>query len=348
MITEILLNDEEKWNSVVKSFQNYDVYYLPGYVKAFQINGDGMPVLLYFEGNNVRAMNVVMKRDVGLFDKLSLTIKEGEYYDIVTPYGYGGFVVEGNDTTQLESEYMLYCRNHNIICEFVRFHPTLLNYKQVGNIYEQKYLGDTIAIDTKDPETIWNNFTSKNRNMVRKAQKSGLKVYWTRDNKIIDTFMEIYNLTMDKDNAESYYYFKRVFYESVLNDLKYNALWFYTKIGEEVVAISIFLFANGKMHYHLSASRKEYQSYAPTNLLLYEAALWASENGYSCLHLGGGLGAGKDSLYSFKKAFNRQSESHFYIGKRVFIEEIYTKLVEERKKDTLFNVESNYFPLYRA
>ena len=129
MITEILLNDEEKWNSVVKSFQNYDVYYLPGYVKAFQINGDGMPVLLYFEGNNVRAMNVVMKRDVGLFDKLSLTIKEGEYYDIVTPYGYGGFVVEGNDTTQLESEYMLYCRNHNIICEFVRFHPTLLNYK---------------------------------------------------------------------------------------------------------------------------------------------------------------------------------------------------------------------------
>ena len=59
-------------------------------------------------------MNVGMKRDVGLFDKLSLTIKEGEYYDIVTPYGYGGFVVEGNDTTQLESEYMLYCRNHNI------------------------------------------------------------------------------------------------------------------------------------------------------------------------------------------------------------------------------------------
>ena len=348
MIKEILIKDELQWDSVVKSFEQYDVYYLSGYVKAFCLNGDGEPILLYFEGNGVRGINIVMKRNIGLFSKLSSAVEKHPCYDFVTPYGYGGFLIEGNSIDDMEKEYIQYCREQNIVSEFVRFHPLLENHDCVKSIYDLTYLGNTIVIDTQNPEVIWQNFTSKNRNMVRKAQKSGLKVYWTRDESIIDVFMEIYNATMDKDEADSYYYFNREFYESILNDLKYQAMWFYAKKGSEIASIAIFLFANGKMHYHLSASRREYQSMAPTNLLLYEAAVWASQNGYRLLHLGGGLGAGNDSLYSFKKAFNRQSDSHFYIGKKVFQKEVYHALVNARKREENFDESSNYFPLYRA
>ena len=213
MIKAIGLDNGKIWDEIVCSFKEYDVYYLSGYVKAFQLNGDGEPMLLYFEGDETRAINVVMKRDIGRYEKLSPFIGENTYFDITTPYGYGGFLIEGKDVEQLNVEYSDYCRSNRIVSEIVRFHPLLKNQACVELIYDEVCLGKTIVIDTKSPEKIWENFTSQNRNMVRKAKKSGLQVYWMRDESIIGTFMELYNATMDKDRAADYYYFDKFFYE---------------------------------------------------------------------------------------------------------------------------------------
>ena len=203
-------------------------------------------------------------------------------------------------------------------------------------------------MDLGSEETIWNNITSKNKNMIRKAQKAGLQTYWGRDHDIIDCFIEIYNKVMQKDKASDYYFFPHEFYNSILNDLKYHAMWFYTKLDDTIASIAIFLYANGNMHYHLSASRKEYQSLAPTNLLLYEAALWGCKNGYLKLHMGGGVGASEDSLYKFKKAFNRYEDKFFYIGKRIYNHQIYEKLVGLRNSVKGVTLDNDYFPQYRG
>lgn len=349
MINIYTLEQSERWDSIVRSFGEYDVYWLSGYVKAFQINGDGEAQLVYFENESTRAINVIFKRDLSEIKYFRGVLEAGEYYDTTTPYGYGGFLVEGNDTETLKEEYEQYCIEHHIICEFVRFHPMLRNWESLDKLYEVIRLGETVYMNTADEEVIWENMTSKNRNMIRKAQKSGLQVYWGRNQEIIEPFMEIYNATMDKDCADSYYYFDRTFYESILEDLKQNAMWFYATIDGQIAAISIFMFVNGKMHYHLSASRREYQKLAPTNLLLYEAAVWAANHGYTTLHMGGGVGSGHDSLYKFKKAFNRGEDAEFCIGKAIFDQEMYRKLVDTRKdKDQVFNEETEYFPKYRG
>lgn len=57
-----------------KSFSNADVYYLSGYVKAFKIHGDGEPILYYYQDENIRAINVVMKRDIAEDKKFSESI----------------------------------------------------------------------------------------------------------------------------------------------------------------------------------------------------------------------------------------------------------------------------------
>lgn len=349
MIKTYTLKESEKWDEIVKSFSNHDVYYLSGYVRAFEINGDGQAMLIYHENKdkNTRAINVVMKRDIGTFEPLKQYIKQGELFDIVTPYGYGGFIVEGIDTQGLKNEYEQFCKESHIISEFVRFHPMLFNWKSVEDIYEIIHLGHTVYMDTSSEEVIWQNLSSKNRNMIRKAQKEDLQVFWCRDPEVIKPFMEIYNATMDKDNASEYYYFDEEFYKSLLLDLKYNAMWFYSVKDRSIAAISIFMFCNGQMHYHLSASRREYSKLAPTNLLLYEAAIWASKNGYKSLHMGGGVGSGEDSLYKFKKAFNRSDDVEFCIGKKIFDEEAYQKLVDIRIRENGFKRESNYFPVYR-
>ena len=103
------------------------------------------------------------------------------------------------------------------------------------------------------------------------------------------------------------------------------------------------------MHYHLSGSVLEYRNLAPSNLLLYKAALWGCEQGYKTSHLGGGVGSGEDNLYKFKAAFNKNSDCQFSIGKQIFNEGKYKKLVEiRRKEDPMFDGTSKFFPLYRS
>lgn len=93
----------------------------------------------------------------------------------------------------------------------------------------------------------------------------------------------------------------------------------------------------------------EYRNLAPSNLLLYKAALWGSEQGYKTLHLGGGVGSGDDNLYKFKAAFNRNSDYQFSIGKEIFDQEKFDELVALRaSQDPAFNKDSKFFPLYRA
>lgn len=287
----ITIKECEHWDEIVKSFKNYDVYYLSGYVKAFQLHGDGEPLLFYFDNGNTRAINVVMKRDIAKEDHFIGKIPENTYFDFSTPYGYGGFLIDGDDVEELNTVYKKYCVDNKIVSEFVRFHPIINNSNYIQEMYDVIPLGKTVHIDTRNMDVIWNNLSSKNRNMIRKAQKSNLSVFWGRDEWLIDKFIQLYNATMDRDNASNYYYFSRDFYQSVLNDLKYNAMFFYTKLGDDIISISLILFANNKLNYHLSASKKEYQHLAPTNLLLYEVSCYGANNNYDSLHLGGGFGA---------------------------------------------------------
>lgn len=351
MLSIITLDESDKWDSIVKSFRNYDVYYLSGYTKAFKLHGDGEPTLIYYHNEEIRAINVVMIRDIAMDKKFNDKLETRSLFDITTPYGYGGFIMEGtpneNNIKKLNEEYSDYCRSMNIITEFVRFHPALENSKMNDEIYEVIDLGKTITMDLISKEQIWNDLSSKNRNVIRKAIKLGVEIYWGRSPELIDEFIPLYNATMNKDDATDYYYFNKEFYKSVLEDLRYNSLIFYALYDQKIISMSMILFGNDNMHYHLSASDREYQSLAATNLLLYEAACWGSENGYKTFHLGGGLGSKEDSLFKFKKAFNKKSETYFSIGRKIFDQEKYDKLIEIRLQEDELDTDTTFFPKYR-
>lgn len=341
----ISVSDCDRWDSIVRSFMTFDVYYLNGYVKAFQLHGDGEPLLFYYEGQNLRGINVVMKRDIALDPHFRGVLPENTYYDFATPYGYGGWLIEGDgDPDPLFVAYDSWCQINSIVSEFVRFHPVLKNSINTEGYYEVFPLGGTIAIDLTSPETIWENYTSKNRNMIRKAQKNGVKIYNGRSSALFKTFKDIYDVTMDKDGADSYYYFPISFYESILNDLPQSAQVFYAEKDGITIATAILLRSGVRLNYHLSGSKQEFQNLAPTNLLLHEAALWGYANGCQTLHLGGGVGSGEDSLYRFKKSFYRGDPCQYYIGKKIFLTELYDELVSKREALP----DNCFFPRYRA
>lgn len=352
MISIYQISDVEKWDEIVKSFKNHDVYYLSDYVKAFEIHGDGEPILLYYQGHGLKAINVVMKRDISIEKGFEEKVPADTYYDLATPYGYGGFLIEGeateNNLNHMQEEYRSFCKRKGVVSEFVRFHPVLNNYKMVEGIYDVSKHGNTVTINLDNQKQVWDDLSSKNRNHIRKAKKNGVEIFWGRDPDLKEKFMDLYKATMDKENAEDYYYFKNDFYHSVLNDLKYNSMIFYAVYEEKIIAMSIILFSNYQMHYHLSASDKNYLYLAPTNLLIYEAACWGCENRYQTFHLGGGLGSQEDDLFIFKKAFNKKSETYFSSGRKIINEEKYKELMEIRQEISQCNLKTEFFPQYRV
>lgn len=343
MIQIFDMTQRKKWDETVRSFAEYDIYYLSGYVRAFEIHGDGTPYLLYYEENGLRAIYVYFKR---------ITALEG-VFDSITPYGYGGVLFDGKiqeeNLMAFWKTYVDKMKELNIVDNFVRYHPVLANAVPMKKVSEVIDLGKTVAFYLDSPEIIWENIISKNRNMIRKAEKNGIEIHHAHDMGLFKDFRRIYNATMDKDNAKEYYYFGEEFYKSIHEDLDGNYEMFYATLNGQIIAMSIMLFANKQMHYHLSGSVMEYRNLAPTNLLLYKAAIWGCEQGYKTFHLGGGVGSGEDNLYKFKAAFNRKSDFQFSIAKMVFDQEKYDALVEERAaRDSGFNRGSKFFPLYRS
>lgn len=319
-------NDSGTWDNIVRSFKTHDIYYLSGYIKALEINGDGHGVLIYYNDGKTKAINVVMKRKI-----------DDIYSDFITPYGYGGFLIEGDSDIVL-SQYRDFCLQNNIVSEFVRFHPILKNQDKDSILW-----GNTISLDTTSRELVLSNIKSKDRATFRKAINRGVTIRFTDTLELLDTFLEIYASTMDKDNADDYYYFSSKYYITLFEQLSGQVKVYYAEQNGTVIAMSLIFFCNNKAHYHLSCSTYEGLQCAATNLLLYTVANDCADMGYEYLHLGGGLGGKIDSLYKFKKAFNRGPDLNYYIGKKIYIPSVYQALCDQK------NIvdDGGFFPAYR-
>lgn len=343
MLSVYTLEQAEKWDAIVRSFRDHDVYWLSGYVKTLQVHGDGDPILFFYDDGRTRGISVSMLRDIANAVPFRDLLEEGCYFDIATPYGYGGWLIEGDNSEDLFGTYFDWLGKNSIISEFVRFHPMVKNHEACRGFYEIDCLGAIVHMDLSSPEVIWSNLTSENRNRIRKAIKNGVRIYNGNSPEIYEQFRKIYNATMDRNNAVGYYYFDRAFYQSVLKELAQNSRIFWAEKDGKVIAASIMVYANSRMSFHLSGSLKEYNCFAPNNLIMYHAALWGYENGYKTFLLGGGVGASEDTLLRYKKTYYKGELFHYYVGKKIICPDRYDYLTKMSKTD-----ESRYFPGYRA
>lgn len=345
--------NRKEWDDIVKSFAVYDVYYLYGYVAPFALHGDGDPMLLYYQSEGLRGICVLMLRDIAQIPIFAERLPQETYFDAITPYGYGGFIFEGETSKeQLDkfyADYIACLKDLKVISVFYRYHPILHNAHILENYSTIIDLGKTIHIDLTTEEDIWDNLLGKNRTTIRKAIKSDVIIEEGKGKELLSEFRSIYNKTMDGDNADEYYYFSPEFYEALNDELSDNYTIFYALKDGQIISIAIILYANNQMHYHLSGSVYEYRSLSPSNLLLYTVACCGAERGFKTFHLGGGVGSGEDPLFKFKQAFNKNSANQFSIGYDIVDPEMYDKLVRLRSEvDPDFNQSSTFFPLYRA
>lgn len=321
----ILRSDNQLWDKYINELpkEKQDIYYTRQYCKMCELIEGGEAQLFVYENEDNIALYPHVRHTVEYEDCTT------SFYDIETAYGYGGPIVKKGDIefeSEFETAFLKYCRQENIIAEFIRFHPFLGNEGIFKREIDVLHNRGTIWIDLeKNIDEIWmQDISTQNRNTIRKCMKNGLTVEISEN---YDVFLEIYHQTMERVGAKNFYFFDKQYFREIKNNPHY--LLMCTKKSHETLAAAIFMQYGDYFHYHLSGSRKEFLKLAPNNILLWEAIKYAQMQGCKKMHLGGGLSdLAEDSLFRFKKKFSLGCKE-FYIGKRVHNPKVYNDLIQK-------------------
>ncbi len=334
-------------------FNNLDIYYYPEYLRLSELAGEGEGIWLYYKNKGGEVIYPFLRKKIP--EELQRTKKLIDYYDISSPYGYSGpyFIKKDNDYSSLAKEFCIdfqrYCQDRSIISEFVRFHPLL---KTQNNFYPQKYVNFNnliIYVDlTQKKEDIYKNLADKTRRNIKKAERLGLEVIIDNDFQYLSEFKKLYTETMQKLKAEDFYYFNDDYFSFIKKKFKKFSFLAVVKKQKKVLASALF-FAFGKfVTYHLGGSDYYSLNLRPNDLLFYKISLWAKENSFKFLNMGGGYKDG-DSLFKFKSSFSK-TVAPFYCGRIVHNEERYEFLKHLRQKLSKRHkeeIKKDFFPVYR-
>lgn len=337
-----IIENEDSWNKALDQFENPDCYYSYIYGSLFARNERGTLHAAYYEDKVGKVFYPYIKRKIPL-------IKE-DLYDIVTPYGYGGPLLEGGiEVVQdFNKEFRGYCKMNNIITETIRFHPLYENHLLFQNLMDINYIRKTTAVDlTSSIEEIRKNYSSMNKRNIKKAISLGLTCHKVENNQEnLKIFMDLYKETMDRNHAVSYYYFDEEYFLNQLKETDTSQTFLlFTKMNDEIIAGVLVLVGKEFSHYHLGASRTKYLEMKPNNLLFDYMIKFCKLQGSKLLHLGGGYSE-DDGLFKFKTSFTNQNNFNYYIGKKIHDLEWYQKIIEGLKEQYI--LDENYFPAYRG
>lgn len=313
------------WDEVLDTFlpAERDIYFREEYVRLYETDTEKAVCCIVNDSEQIM-----------LFPFLSRTFNyQGQaLHDFETAYGYGGPIWhQADDQFKVVALQMMVdeLKHQNYIAGFVRFHPLLANYDgfSVGRIIEDR---KTVAIDLSLEENeIWmQEIHTKNRNVIKKGEKSGLTFVVDNDYKYLPEFIRLYDATMEKLNAADFYYFKQQYYEEFVKTLPNSFLGVVLYEGK-VVSAAIFMYEGEYGHYHLSGSDITALKLSPNNFMLWQAVLELKRRGVKLLHLGGGTtSAEDDSLFCFKSRFSKHTYQ-FCLGKLIFNEQLYQNICSD-------------------
>ncbi len=342
-IEEIKVSDRGRWNNTVKSIKGYDVFYLNEYVDAFmhEDESNGVPVLLYYENGDDRAINVVFKRDVSKDRHFTEKLTPDTYFDLITPYGYGGFLGEISDYDSLNKAYIQYCMDKRYVCEFVRFGLFSDYYKHYDGEIESRTHNVVRNLEGSVDE-IWMDFKQKVRKNVKRANTYALEIIVDETGKYLDDFLRIYYGTMERSEAEEQFFFKKTFFEELISTD--NAVMFHVKFEEKIISTELVIYGEDNCYSYLGGTDSEYFYTRANDFLKFEIIKWAKEKGLKNFVLGGGYGA-DDGIFQYKMNLAPHGIKDFYIGRKIFDRGAYDILCGMREDKILSNA---YFPKYRS
>jgi hypothetical protein len=348
-----LLNAKDKeqrnnWELLWKRWPQREVFAHPGYVELFCRENDE-PICFVFEQKNGAVLFPAVMRPL----KNEIWAKELEsYYDIISPYGYGGAFFWGDIEEKVFWEnFYNWAISSNIICLFCRL--SLFNENQLEFKGEKEFRSLNIVVDlSKSIEQIWLNYEHKVRKNVKRARSVGISIEIDNSGRYLEAFLDVYYSTMKRRNAKEIYYFPKEFFIRLLNNLSGNAIFFHAKKNDTIISSELVLVSEERIYSFLGGTKEEAFEYRPNDYLKHSIIEWGIIQNKREFILGGGYEK-NDGIYKYKKSFAPDGEVPFFIGKVIFNREVYEKCVSLRRKYELehghnWEPNPNFFPEYRS
>ena len=321
-----------------------DIYFDENYGKLYEKCENGKAIVFKCITENGTIINQFIKREI------PFQLEGSKYYDIVTPYGYGGpYIDTCNDKERLLEDYNKafkeYCLKNNVVAEFVRFHPIFNNAKDMESIYNPSFNRYTLGTNLKDFDNpVQAEFSKSCRKNIKKKLDMGMNYKITVNPTNLESFKKCYYSTMERNEATDYYYFDDEYFQNIHDLYGKNTILVEVIYNNQTIAAGLYYIYNNIIHIHLSGTLKEYLNLSPAYILRYGVTIWGKENGYELIHHGGGRTfSEEDSLYLFKKQFAKNTKFEFYLGKKIWNKEVYKELCN---KVNVFTDE-DFFPAYR-
>lgn len=324
-----------------------DIYFESGYGALYERAEGGKALCWSYEGPEGVVDHQFILRE------LPAVMEDGPWFDLVTPYGYGGPVIRqlnpGHEKAALvrafEEDFGRYCREHRVVSEFVRFHPLEGNAGDFASVYHSRRIRSTAGTSLRDfDDPVEAEFSPGCRKQIRRTLAGGVTWRVTPGPENLDEFEEIYRSTMERNHAPEYYDFGHGYFSECLARFREHILLIEAVYEGRPVAAGLYFAYGKRLHAHLSGTRSEYLYLSPAYIVHYAAVVWGKERGYDLVHWGGGrTNDPRDSLYQFKKKFGQHTEFDFFVGRRVWDRSAYDRLCELRG----VSGDSDYFPAYR-
>lgn len=327
---EVVADDE--WDGHLDALGLTDGYLRRGYLRAGAALTPAEPVLLHLPGPGG--------------DVVFAALRRAGPTDLVTPYGYGGPVCAGTDPPvgAFAAAYDEWCRSCAAVSTFVMFHPLYANHELDLGFHVEPLAG-TIAWDLAPGVDLLAGMHRHHRRMVRRALGAGAEVRISRcapgDLDGLAGFRRLYTETMQRADADPFYLFSESYWSALADGVEMVLVEVWQ--GSEQLAGVLGLTGAPWLHYHLGASSQPGRSLGASHLALYALARWGQEQGYERLHLGGGVGGRRDSLFLYKERFAPSGEIPAAIGKAVHDPERYRELTGQTNVSL-----QGFFPAYRA
>ncbi len=275
------------------------------------------------------------------------------YFDIKSPYGYGGPIASSQEfLDRVEPLFMKHVFDSNIVTEFIRYHGIYNKEIRFSRNIENERNREILILDLqKDGESLMKTeFSATNRNLISKMRKEHFHFEMLEFATHIDAFLEMYYSTMKAAKAAEYYYFPMTYFVELKKQLGHKLQL--ARVHKEGVdyCYSLFFVSGNTVTYYLSARNVDFPKVSGNNFMLAEMILWACERGYTHFNLGGGrTAAPEDALFRFKCSFTH-SRTDFYIGKRVHNPEVYKKIIaywKEKNGEEVYEKNKHNVQFYR-
>jgi RimJ/RimL family protein N-acetyltransferase len=241
------------------------------------------------------------------------SIPDTPYFDLETPWGYGGPVA--TSIAALEKNIEGWRRRQSEcgrIAEFIRLHPFINPMALHGLVDDLRFNRTTVVVDLqKDEDARLKEMDRSARRRIRVAERTLNIRILASDEWVV--FKVCYEAGLHGNSAASRYFFSDDFYRQLLA-APYCTAWV-TEYSGEAIAAGCFLHSGVFAHTHLSGGFAEARKHNAAYLIHARAIQHYADEGYRWLHMGGGRSTFEnDSLLDFKRKFSPLRASYFTAG----------------------------------